>query len=239
MQPIGSVMVLGHREILQNKPATSKDAKVTKSFTTSEILDKMNTPPVILLMGLISSLNNLSSQILGVLGLQARYQLVNIGLWGLCLMSAFVWGFFSPRPESGPEAIILNFPTVYIICFIPHLLFLVGIILCGCIYSLAFSLCFLSLLDDGTRPQLLSDSFRIALENMQANAQLTNIRLDMQRGLLHSVVEAYHERKSVGSATGLHTPREVRPSGPRGGNQDDCRAEGWQPRYFAARSCWL
>lgn len=146
-------------------------------FTRGEILDKMNTPPEVLLMCAISSLNNLSSHMLGVLDMQARYRLINTGVWGLCFMSAFVWGFFSLRPESGPEAIILRFPTVCIVGFIPHLLILVGVLLCASMYSLALLLCFLSPPNDG--PTRLSDRFRLARENMQAHAQLTNIRLDM------------------------------------------------------------
>ena len=158
MQPAES-HIFGTSRNPTNKPSTSKDAKVTNLFTKSEILDKMNTPPEVLLMELILCLNKLTSQILGMLGLQARYRL---------------------RPESGPEAIILRFPTVCIIGFIPYLLILIEIILCDCIYSLALFLCFLSLLDDGTRPQSLFYRFRMTRKDMQANAQLTNIRLDIQ-----------------------------------------------------------
>ena len=94
-------------------------------------------------------------------------------------MSAFGWGFFSLRPESGPESIILRFPTVCIVGFIPHLLILVGILLCASIYSLALLLCFFSPPNDEPRPRTLAERFRMARENMQANAQLSSIRLDM------------------------------------------------------------
>ncbi|KAL9075692.1 MAG: hypothetical protein Q9161_001444 [Pseudevernia consocians] len=158
---------------------SSQPDPVGKLFTRSEILDKMNTPPEVLLMVLISSLNNLSSQILGVLNMQARYRLINTGIWGMCFMSAFGWGFFSLRPESGPESIILRFPTVCIVGFIPHLLILVGILLCATIYSLALLLCFFSPPNDEPPPRTLAERFRKARENMQANAQLSSIRLDM------------------------------------------------------------
>ena len=170
---------LGSSNNNASKPSPSNDGSGAKLFTKSEILDKMNTPPEVLLMGLISSLNNLSSQILGVLNMQARFRLINTGIWGLCFMSAFVWGFLGLRPESKPEAIILRFPTVCIVGFIPHLLILVGILICGCIYSLALLLCFLSPPVDESQPQSLLDRFRLARENMQANVQLANIRLDM------------------------------------------------------------
>ena len=162
-----------------SKPPSSGDVTVTKLFTRNEILEKMNTPPEVLLMSLISSLNNFSSQVLGVFDMQARYRLINTGIWGLCFMSAFLWGLLSLRPESGPDAIILRFPTVCIVGFIPHLLVLVGIMICGSIYSLALLLCFLSPSNDEPRPATLADRFRFARENMQANAQLTNIRFNM------------------------------------------------------------
>ena len=159
--------------------SSSHQDSVGKLFTRSEILDKMNTPPEVLLMVLISSLNNLSSQILGVLNLQARFRLINTAIWGVCFMTAFGWGFFSLRPESGPESIILRFPTVCIVGFIPHLLILVGILLCAFIYSLALLLCFLSPPSDEPQPRTLAERFQTACENMQANAQLSSIRLDM------------------------------------------------------------
>lgn len=159
--------------------SSSPPDPVGKLFTRSEILDKMNTPPEVLLMVLISSLNNLSSQILGVLNMQARFRLVNTGIWGICFMTAFGWGFFSLRPESGPESIILRFPTVCIVGFIPHLLILIGILLCASIYSLALLLCFFSPPSDGPPPRTFAERFRTARENMQANAQLSSIRLDM------------------------------------------------------------
>ena len=159
--------------------SSSQPDPVGKLFTRSEILDKMNTPPEVLLMVLISSLNNLSSQILGALNMQARFRLLNTGVWGICFMSAFGWGFFSLRPESGPESIILRFPTVCIVGFIPHILILIGILLCASIYALALLLCFFSPPNDGPPPGTLAERFRMARENMQANAQLSSIRLDM------------------------------------------------------------
>ena len=130
-------------------------------------------------MALVSSLNNFSSQILGIANLQAKYRLVNTGVWGLCFMSAFIWGFFSSmRMESGLESIVLRFPTVCIVGFIPHLLILVGIFICLCIYCLALLLCFFLPPADGPQPRSLVDRFRLAHENMQANAQLANFRLD-------------------------------------------------------------
>ena len=175
---LGFSLWSAHKATKANATSSQPDP-VGKLFTRSEILEKMNTPPEVLLMVLISSLNNLSSQILGVLNMQARFRLINTGVWGICFMSAFGWGFFSLRPESGPESIILRFPTVCIVGFIPHLLILVGIILCATIYSLALFLCFCSPPNDEPPPRTLAERFHMARENMQANAQLSSIRLDM------------------------------------------------------------
>ena len=148
---------------------------VTKSF----LLNRLNTPPEVLLMALISCFNNLTSQVLGVLGLQGKYRLINTGIWGLCFMSSFVWGFVGFNFSHGIEPGILRFPTVCIVGFIPHLLILVGIFLCGCIYLLALLLCVLSPTPDVPRATSWYDRFRMAHDNMQANMQLSNLSLNM------------------------------------------------------------
>ena len=142
-------------------------------------LAQYNTSPEILLMALISCLNNITSQTLGILGWQARYRLVNTGIWGLCFMASFIWGFLSFSADKGVEASILRFPTVCVVGFIPHTLILVGILLCGCIYGLAILLSVLSP-PEGTPAALsLRERIRHAHDNMQANSQLAGIRLHM------------------------------------------------------------
>lgn len=148
---------------------------VTKSF----LLNRLNTPPEVLLMALISCLNNLSSQVLGVLGLQGKYRLINTGIWGLSFMSSFVWGFVGFNLSHGIEPGILRFPTVCIVGFIPHLLILVGIFLCGCIYVLALLLCVLSPPPDLPRATTWGERFQMAHHNMQANMQLSTLSLNM------------------------------------------------------------
>lgn len=181
-----------------SKPAilSGSETTITRLFTKSEILEKMNTPPEVSLMALVSSLNNLSSQVLGLLNMQSRLRLMNTGIWGLCFMSTFVWGVLSARPESGPEAIILRFPTVCIVGFIPHMLVLVGILLCASIYFLALLLCFLS---PPAQPQSFADRFRIARENMQANVQLSSIRLDMQEDFYTAILKVGFNALTVAS----------------------------------------
>ena len=113
--------------------------------------------------------------------MQAKYRLLNTGIWGLCFMGAFVWAFFSSiTMESGLDSIVLRFPTVCIVGFIPHLLILCGILLCFCIYFLGLMLSFALPPSDGPQPRSLMDRFRFARENMSANTQLSNFRLEMR-----------------------------------------------------------
>ena len=183
--------------------AKSDEAKESKPIapllTRGEILDKMNVPPEVLLMCSISSLNSFSSQILGVLGMQSRFRLLNTAVWGLCYMSAFIWGFFSLGSESGPYNMILRFPTVCIVGFIPHLLILIGIILCGSIYALALLLCFLSPVGEDQAPSSLSDRFRLARENLQANAQFSSIRFDMHEDFYTALLKIGFSALTVAS----------------------------------------
>ncbi|KAL9630471.1 MAG: hypothetical protein Q9164_006399, partial [Protoblastenia rupestris] len=204
--------------LLGSRANNSKTTVVNETMITrSALFKQLNTPPENLLMGLISSLNNLSSQLLGVFDTQARFRLVNTGIWGLCFMGAFVWGFFSVRPESGPGNIILRFPTVCIVGFIPHLLILVGIIICGAIYSLALLLCFLSPPND-IGPQTFMERCKWARENMQANAQLSSIRLDMHEDFYTALLKVGFTALTVAS--------------------EAVYLNEWQ-KISMARSCWL
>ena len=165
------------------------EGSTARILSKSEVLGKMNTPPEVLLMALISSLNNLSSQTLALFNMQSRFRLLNTGIWGICFMSTFVWGALSTKPKSGPDTIILRFPTVCIVGFIPHMLVLTGILLCASIYLLAFLLCFLSPPKDDPQPQSIGGRFRWARQNMQANIQLSKIRLDMHEDFYTAILK--------------------------------------------------
>ena len=148
---------------------------VTKSF----LFDRLNTPPEVLLVALISCLNNLSSQMLGVFGKQDKFRLVNTGIWGLCFMSSFIWGFLTFSFEAGVDAVILRFPTVCIVGFIPHLLILIGISVCAFIYGLALLLCTLSPPPGLPPARTWREKILRGHGNLQANIQLSQIHLNM------------------------------------------------------------
>ena len=168
------------------KPSLPKQGDITQGIpdaarlvTKSFLFDRLNTPPEVLLMALISCLDNLCSQVLGVFGLQGRYRLINTGIWGLCFMASFIWGFASFSVESGVDAGILRFPTVCIVGFIPHLLILVGILMCAGIYVVALILSTLSPPVELPTPRTLKERLRMAHDNLQVNIQLSTIQVSM------------------------------------------------------------
>ncbi|KAL2819784.1 putative ubiquitin-protein ligase [Aspergillus granulosus] len=124
-------------------------------MTKSQILERMNATPELLLIALISCCHCLSSNVLDVIGKQNRYRLFNTAFWGLSFMAAMTWGL-----AGG------SFPTVCVVGFVPHLLILCGIIVCGIIYSLALL-------------QLsLRERFSLAHENMQGSTQVSSVRVN-------------------------------------------------------------
>ncbi|XP_044717844.1 zinc finger, c3HC4 type (RING finger) domain-containing protein [Hirsutella rhossiliensis] len=148
------------------------------ALTRSMVLKGVNAAPEVLLVAFLSSMAHITSQILGVFDLQARFRLVNTGLWGICFMASIVWSVFSFELGNPSALGLLRFPTVCIIGFVPHVLVLAGIIACLCIYGLAL---FLSALVPSTEEDLPPSSFRQRLahahSNMQANISLSDIRV--------------------------------------------------------------
>ncbi|KAI9893796.1 MAG: hypothetical protein M1814_006013 [Vezdaea aestivalis] len=149
---------------------------VQRRFT---IMDHVNTPPEVLLIGLISGLSHLTSNTLAIFKLQAKYRLISTGFFGLCFMSAFLWSFYSFSPGIDGNVGILRFPTVCIVGFIPHLLILMGIAICASIYFLALVIVAFAPPEGVPRPRNLRERFKIAHENLQVNMQVSNIRIHM------------------------------------------------------------
>ena len=167
------------------------------SLTSPHILDRVNVPVEVLLVALLSSCNALSSNMISVLGKQRKWRLINTGFWGICFMGSFVWGITSTsmmgRTEDSdmrPVSSLLHFPTVAIVGFLPHMVIILGILICTCIYVVALVLTATSL---GTNPGIaqptsLKDRFVIAHDNLQAAIQLRGIQIrwyeDFYTGLL-------------------------------------------------------
>ncbi|KAJ5559080.1 hypothetical protein N7535_009056 [Penicillium sp. DV-2018c] len=161
--------------------ALSADSEVDSTsvlqlLTRSQVLERMNVTPELLLIALISCCNSLTSHLLEVFGKQSRYRLFNTAFWGACFMSAMLWGL-----EGGPpisiETGVLRFPTVCIVGFIPHIFLLGGIVICLSIYGLALLITAVSLPTED-QPVSLYDRFLMAHENMQGSNQIRSIRVN-------------------------------------------------------------
>lgn len=151
------------------------------AVTRSMILRRVNTSPEVLLVAFLSAMSHLTSQILGVFNLQSKFRLINTGFWGLCFMGSIVWGAVTFSIEDSSTQALLRFPTVCIIGFLPHVLIICGIFICGLIYALTMGLSAFavpeSAIDVGQQRPTLRDRLARAHTNMQANGSLSDIRI--------------------------------------------------------------
>ena len=161
-----------------NSSSFENPTPAAEALKQSQSFAWMHTTPEVLLMALISSLNNLTSHLLAVFDKQSKFRLVNTGLWGICFMFSVAWGFVGIA-HSGDDGMLTRFPTVCVVGFIPHLLLAVGIMVCGGIYLAAFTLTILSPSLDGL-PRSFSERAIHAHENLQMHTQLTGVPFDMR-----------------------------------------------------------
>ena len=149
------------------------------TFTRAMLLEKLNVPPEVLLICLISCGSHLSSQLLAIGGLQNRFRLINTGTWGVLFLGLFFYSFIAySRPSAAEEAQIVRYPTVCIIGFIPHLATVVGAIICAQVYIFAIGSALLSPPPQWQKLRL-RDRMRLAHQNMSASASWTKIRVSM------------------------------------------------------------
>lgn len=162
----------------QSTDSTSASGAAVALLTRSMIMKRVNTPPEVLLMAILSSMTHLTSHVLALFDLQAKYRLLNTGIWGLCFMSSIVWSALTFDLDDPATQGLLRFPTVCIIGFLPHVLVLAGIILCCVIYGLAL---LLSAMSPPPNQERSSMTFRqriaYAHENMQANVSFSEVRI--------------------------------------------------------------
>lgn len=149
----------------------------TLRFTRSQVLQRINVPPEVLLVCLISCCSHLSSALLAVSGKRHKVRLVNTAVWALCYMSAFIWSFaklFADASEGVGDLGVLRFPTMCIVGFIPHLLILTGISICAVIYGLALFTTALSVPDDAAEGLSFRQRLGWAYQNLQANVSFSS-----------------------------------------------------------------
>jgi hypothetical protein len=166
-------------------PTPSSSDTTGPLYTRAEILQRLNVPPEVLLVCLISCFSHLSSALLAVGGLREKVRLFNTGIWACCYMSAFVWSFariFMSPIESVNDLGVLRFPTVCVVGFIPHLVILVGILLCSAMYGIALVLTACNVPDEVASGMSFRQRFGWAYQNLQANVQFSQasaIRIKM------------------------------------------------------------
>ena len=170
-----------------NTPITDTSVAITRSM----IMRRVNTPPEVLFVALLSSFTHISSHLLGIFDLQARYRLVNTGSWAFCFMATLMWSAISFDLDDPTSQGLLRFPTVCIIGLIPHILVLTGIFMCLSIY--AFGL-LLSALSPPADEERLALTFRQRLvrahQNMQANVSLSEIRITREMDIYTALLRA-------------------------------------------------
>lgn len=158
--------------------ATPEASAAFAGLTRSTILQRLNVPPEVLLIALISSCSHLSNHILGVLGLQSRCRLVNTTIWGTSFIAAFLWSFFRfAQSVNGADIGVLRYPTICIIGFVPHIVILASILVCATIYSISLLVTLVS----APTADFMQTSFRqrlwLAKDNLQASVALSNIHM--------------------------------------------------------------
>ncbi len=155
----------------------------------STMLAQHNTTPEVLLIGLISSLSHLTSHVLGVFNLQKKYRLWSTGIWGLTFMGMLAWSWLTFTPElDRPGLDISGFPTICIVGFVPHILILVGIGICGIIYSLALLLLAFSPMIRSQHPSSFKERISLARENLQANMHFSSVRVDRSEDFFNALL---------------------------------------------------
>jgi hypothetical protein len=151
------------------------------AVTRSMILKRVNTSPEVLLVALLSAMSHVTSHLLGLLNLQAKFRLVSTGFWAVCFMGSIVWSAATFSLEDTSAQGLLRYPTVCIIGFIPHVLVLAGIVMCFSIYCAALVLSALATTEMSidNRPLTFTERLARAHANMQANVSLSDIRIRM------------------------------------------------------------
>ncbi|KAK2736437.1 hypothetical protein FQN55_001613 [Onygenales sp. PD_40] len=167
--------------------AKSASSSAAKLLSRSQVLEKLNVTPELLLIALISCCNSLSSNILDVFGRQNQGRLINTTFWGLCFMGSMVFSFFYGSVLE-TDTLNLRFPTVCVVGFVPHLLIFMGILACLAIYLLALVITAFSLPPNIPPPTSLRERFAIAHANMQGASQIRNVRFNMREDFYTSLV---------------------------------------------------
>lgn len=172
--------------------ARSNLGTTAATISRSMILKRVNTPPEVLLIAFLSTMSHMTCHVLGVFGKQAKFRLISTGFWAICFMSSIVWSAITFSLDDPARQGLLRYPTVCIIGFIPHVLVLLGIIVCFTIYSIALVLSALATSPDAGQGHRLTFRERMALAhtNMQANLSFSDLRITMEMDFYTALLRA-------------------------------------------------
>jgi len=166
-------------------PSSATSGNAGPTLSRADVLQRLNVPPEVLLVCVITCFSHISSAILATTGKRSQVRLINTGIWACCYMGAFLWSFFRVfmNPiESLSDLGVLRFPTVCVVGFVPHLVILVGITGCGIIYGLAFLFTVTSVPHEVGEHLSIRQRIAWTYHNLQANVQFsqaTAIRVKM------------------------------------------------------------
>lgn len=162
------------------------------AISRSMIMKRVNTPPEVLLIAFLSTMSHMTSHILGVVGKQAKLRLISTGFWAICFMGSIVWSAITFSLEDPARQGLLRYPTVCIIGFIPHVLVLIGIIVCFSIYAIALVLSALTTPPNTGQGNRLTFKERMTLAhaNMQANLSFSDLRITMEMDFYTALLRA-------------------------------------------------
>lgn len=183
---------LGWGLFTNGSSTTSATTGQAVAVTRAMIMRRVNTSPEVLLIAFLSAMNHVTSHVLGVLNLQARFRLISTGFWALSFMGCIVWSALNFSLDDSAGQGLLRYPTVSIIGFIPHVLVFCGIFVCGLIYLLTLFLSAVASPETAPEGQRLSfkDRLRHAHGNMQANVSLSDIRIRMDMDFYTALLRA-------------------------------------------------
>ncbi|KAK3991394.1 protein ASI3 [Cladorrhinum sp. PSN332] len=183
---------LGWNMFTNGGAAASAESGPTIAVTRAMIMNRVNTPPEVLVVAFLSAMGHVTSHVLGCFDVQRKYRLFSTGFWGLCFMASIAWsiGTFSIHDPSSQG--LLRYPTISIMGFFPHIVILAGISACAVVYFMALTISALATPEGGNDAEQLSfkQRFAIAHNNMQANLSLSGLRIrremDFYTALLHA-----------------------------------------------------
>lgn len=188
------------------KPKITERGKTKPHHERAQKPNNINTSLEVLFVAIISAMNHLSSHILAVFDQQAKFRLLNTGIWGLTYISSIMTGIVSSYLYDEPYFSIFRFPTVSIISFIPHILILVGIMGCSLIYTIALLLAALAppMVEEYGENQnnskwpIIQRLVR-AHRNMQASLSFSSIQINLHMDFYTALVQTGISIMSIAS----------------------------------------